>query len=155
MKITFWWHYSAKKQVGAFLILLMFHCTKTNIVILAEKSLVKHMRYKTCLMQWLIHFVIPLFLSRVMDQHKMSKEEWEQSITTWWNEHKAMLRFVLILRLFSVGDVNTLMLSVYQLCKGNNVRHDWKNSGLVAKCDCFNYRTHLQNRVGASGCASE
>jgi hypothetical protein len=50
------------------------------------------------------------FLSRVMDQHKMSKEEWEQSITTWWNEHKAMLRFVLILRLFSVGDVSTLML---------------------------------------------
>jgi len=33
-----------------------------------------------------------LLPQRVMDQHKMSKEEWEQSITTWWNEHKAMLR---------------------------------------------------------------
>lgn len=98
------------------------------------------MPYKTCLMQWLKHFVIPFILFRVMDQHKMSKEEWEQSITTWWNEHKAMLRFVLILIQFSVSDVS----SVYQLCKGNNVRHDWKNSWLVTKCDCFNYyRTHL------------
>jgi len=33
-----------------------------------------------------------LLPQRVMDQHKMSREEWEQSITTWWNEHKAMLR---------------------------------------------------------------
>ena len=60
-----------------------------------------------------MHFVICFFLpllTRVMDQHKMSREEWEQSINTWWNEHKAMLRFVLILRLFSVNDVGTLML---------------------------------------------
>lgn len=33
-----------------------------------------------------------LLPQRVMDQHKMSSEEWEQSITTWWNEHKGMLR---------------------------------------------------------------
>ncbi|XP_071455630.1 moesin/ezrin/radixin homolog 1-like isoform X2 [Hetaerina americana] len=33
-----------------------------------------------------------LLPQRVMDQHKMSKDEWEQSITTWWNEHKGMLR---------------------------------------------------------------
>lgn len=33
-----------------------------------------------------------LLPQRVMDQHKMSRDEWEQSITTWWNEHKAMLR---------------------------------------------------------------
>ncbi|XP_018897378.1 moesin/ezrin/radixin homolog 1 isoform X2 [Bemisia tabaci] len=33
-----------------------------------------------------------LLPQRVMDQHKMSREEWEQSITTWWNEHRAMLR---------------------------------------------------------------
>ncbi|XP_026686499.1 moesin/ezrin/radixin homolog 1, partial [Diaphorina citri] len=29
---------------------------------------------------------------RVMDQHKMSPSEWESSITTWWKEHKGMLR---------------------------------------------------------------
>nr|WIM01429.1 moesin-ezrin-radixin-like protein 1 [Limnephilus flavicornis] len=33
-----------------------------------------------------------LLPQRVMDQHKMSKDEWEQSITTWWHEHRAMLR---------------------------------------------------------------
>ncbi|PSN46643.1 Moesin/ezrin/radixin 1 [Blattella germanica] len=33
-----------------------------------------------------------LLPQRVMDQHKMSREEWEQSITTWWIEHKGMLR---------------------------------------------------------------
>uniref|UniRef100_A0A2M4BIK6 Moesin/ezrin/radixin homolog 1 n=1 Tax=Anopheles marajoara TaxID=58244 RepID=A0A2M4BIK6_9DIPT len=41
----------------------------------------------------------PSFLSkdrllpqRVIDQHKMSKEEWENSITTWWQEHRGLLR---------------------------------------------------------------
>ncbi|XP_017779442.1 PREDICTED: moesin/ezrin/radixin homolog 1 isoform X2 [Nicrophorus vespilloides] len=29
---------------------------------------------------------------RVLDQHKMSKEDWESSITTWWAEHRGMLR---------------------------------------------------------------
>ncbi|KAL0281032.1 UNVERIFIED_CONTAM: hypothetical protein PYX00_002150 [Menopon gallinae] len=33
-----------------------------------------------------------LLPQRVLDQHKMSKDEWESSITTWWNEHKGMPR---------------------------------------------------------------
>lgn len=33
-----------------------------------------------------------LLPQRVMDQHKMSRDEWEQSITTWWHEHRGMLR---------------------------------------------------------------
>ncbi|XP_056634192.1 moesin/ezrin/radixin homolog 1 isoform X1 [Diorhabda sublineata] len=33
-----------------------------------------------------------LLPQRVMDQHKMSKDEWENSIMTWWKEHKGMLR---------------------------------------------------------------
>ncbi|XP_044005074.1 moesin/ezrin/radixin homolog 1 isoform X1 [Aphidius gifuensis] len=33
-----------------------------------------------------------LLPQRVMDQHKMSKDEWESSITTWWQEHRGMLR---------------------------------------------------------------
>ncbi|XP_014217393.2 moesin/ezrin/radixin homolog 1, partial [Copidosoma floridanum] len=33
-----------------------------------------------------------LLPQRVMDQHKMSKEEWETSITNWWQEHKEMPR---------------------------------------------------------------
>ncbi|XP_058444262.1 moesin/ezrin/radixin homolog 1 isoform X5 [Malaya genurostris] len=33
-----------------------------------------------------------LLPQRVIDQHKMSKDEWENSITTWWQEHHGMLR---------------------------------------------------------------
>ncbi|XP_022905556.1 moesin/ezrin/radixin homolog 1 isoform X2 [Onthophagus taurus] len=33
-----------------------------------------------------------LLPKRVLDQHKMSKTEWEQSIMTWWYEHRGMLR---------------------------------------------------------------
>ncbi|KAK9686372.1 FERM N-terminal domain [Popillia japonica] len=33
-----------------------------------------------------------LLPKRVLDQHKMSKTEWEQSIMTWWHEHRGMLR---------------------------------------------------------------
>jgi radixin len=29
---------------------------------------------------------------RVMDQHNMSREEWEERILTWWKEHKGMMR---------------------------------------------------------------
>jgi len=29
---------------------------------------------------------------RVMDQHNMSREEWEERIVTWWKEHKGMMR---------------------------------------------------------------
>ncbi|CAH0558755.1 unnamed protein product [Brassicogethes aeneus] len=33
-----------------------------------------------------------VLLASVMNQHKMSKDEWENSIMTWWKEHKGMLR---------------------------------------------------------------
>ncbi|EGI68594.1 Moesin/ezrin/radixin-like protein 1 [Acromyrmex echinatior] len=33
-----------------------------------------------------------LLPQRVVDQHKMSKEEWDNSITNWWQEHRGMLR---------------------------------------------------------------
>ncbi|XP_037889299.1 moesin/ezrin/radixin homolog 1 isoform X1 [Glossina fuscipes] len=33
-----------------------------------------------------------LLPQRVIDQHKMSKDEWEQSIMTWWQEHRGILR---------------------------------------------------------------
>ena len=31
---------------------------------------------------------------RVLDQHKMSKEQWEERIVTWYQEHRGMLRWV-------------------------------------------------------------
>lgn len=33
-------------------------------------------------------------LHRVLEQHKLSKEQWEDRIQTWHEEHKDMLRFV-------------------------------------------------------------
>ncbi|RWS13426.1 moesin/ezrin/radixin 1-like protein [Dinothrombium tinctorium] len=33
-----------------------------------------------------------LLPQRVMDQHKMSREQWEERITNWWSEHKGMAR---------------------------------------------------------------
>jgi len=33
-----------------------------------------------------------LLPQRVMDQHKLSREEWEERIITWYHEHKGMLR---------------------------------------------------------------
>lgn len=33
-----------------------------------------------------------LLPQRVTDQHKMSRTEWEQSITNWWCEHRGMMR---------------------------------------------------------------
>eukprot|EP00918_Siedleckia_nematoides_P101196 GHVU01221119.1.p1 GENE.GHVU01221119.1~~GHVU01221119.1.p1 ORF type:complete len:597 (+),score=141.78 GHVU01221119.1:221-2011(+) len=33
-----------------------------------------------------------LLPQRVLDQHKMSKEQWEERIVNWWSEHKGMLR---------------------------------------------------------------
>lgn len=32
--------------------------------------------------------------SRVLEQHKMTKEQWEDRIQTWHEEHRSMLRFV-------------------------------------------------------------
>lgn len=31
-------------------------------------------------------------VSRVIDQHKMTKEQWEERIATWYQEHKTILR---------------------------------------------------------------
>ncbi|XP_074600791.1 moesin [Brevipalpus obovatus] len=33
-----------------------------------------------------------LLPQRVMDQHKLSREQWEERITNWWAEHKGMVR---------------------------------------------------------------
>lgn len=33
-----------------------------------------------------------LLPARVIDQHKLTKEQWETKITCWWSEHKGMPR---------------------------------------------------------------
>lgn len=47
-----------------------------------------------------------LLPQRVMDQHKMSKEEWESSITTWWQEHRGMLREDAMMEYLKIAQVN-------------------------------------------------
>ena len=37
---------------------------------------------------------IPLL--RVLDQHKLTPEQWEERILNWWIEHKSMLRYCTI-----------------------------------------------------------
>lgn len=65
--------------------------------------------------QKVIH--IPGFLAndrllpqRVMDQHKMSKEEWESSITTWWQEHRGMLREDAMMEYLKIAQVSNSIL---------------------------------------------
>lgn len=56
---------------------------------------------------------VPGFLSndrllpqRVLDQHKMTKDEWESSITNWWKEHKGMLREDAMMEYLKIAQVN-------------------------------------------------
>lgn len=39
------------------------------------------------------HFQTNLFFRRVLEQHKLSKEQWEERIQVWHEEHKGMLRY--------------------------------------------------------------
>lgn len=48
-----------------------------------------------------------LLPQRVMDQHKMSKDEWEGSVTTWWQEHRGMLREDAMMEYLKIAQVYT------------------------------------------------
>ena len=47
-----------------------------------------------------------LLPQRVMDQHKMSKEEWETSITNWWQEHRGMIREDAMMEYLKIAQVS-------------------------------------------------
>lgn len=38
--------------------------------------------------------VVVFYVCRVLEQHKLTKEQWEDRIQTWHEEHKEMLRYV-------------------------------------------------------------
>ena len=42
-------------------------------------------------MQWLVSN-IPCTLSRVLEQHKLNKDQWEERIQVWHEEHRGMIR---------------------------------------------------------------
>lgn len=56
-----------------------------------------------------------LLPQRVMDQHKMSKEEWETSITNWWQEHRGMIREDAMMEYLKIAQVciSLFILSFY------------------------------------------
>ena len=54
-----------------------------------------------------------LLPQRVMDQHKMSKEEWETSITNWWQEHRGMIREDAMMEYLKIAQVSILSTSSY------------------------------------------
>jgi len=47
-----------------------------------------------------------LLPQRVVDQHKMSKEEWDSSITNWWQEHRGMLREDAMMEYLKIAQVS-------------------------------------------------
>ena len=51
-----------------------------------------------------------LLPQRVMDQHKMSKEEWETSITNWWQEHRGMPREDAMIEYLKIAQVLKILL---------------------------------------------
>lgn len=54
-----------------------------------------------------------LLPQRVMDQHKMSKEEWETSITNWWQEHRGMIREDAMMEYLKIAQVCIFNLIEY------------------------------------------
>lgn len=37
---------------------------------------------------------VSLLVCRVLEQHKLTKEQWEDRIQTWHEEHRGMLRYI-------------------------------------------------------------
>lgn len=63
-----------------------------------------------------------LLPQRVMDQHKMSKEEWESSITTWWQEHRGMLREDAMMEYLKIAQVHHIFSYIYSFISIFNIR---------------------------------
>lgn len=38
--------------------------------------------------------IVVVFVCRVLEQHKLTKEQWEDRIQTWHEEHRGMIRYV-------------------------------------------------------------
>ena len=47
-----------------------------------------------------------LLPERVMQQHKLSREEWEERITNWYTEHRGMLREDAMMEYLKIAQVS-------------------------------------------------
>ena len=66
-------------------------------------------------MNILLNF-LPLIWNSVMDQHNLSREQWEERISTWHAEHQGMLRWVV---LFAPIGNEFVMNEISQLATSN------------------------------------
>jgi radixin len=53
-----------------------------------------------------------LLPERVMQQHKLSREEWEERITNWYMEHRGMLREDAMMEYLKIAQVSFLSFLV-------------------------------------------
>lgn len=64
--------------------------------------------------RWELFCLLPVFC-RVLSQHSLSKQQWEDRVVTWYSEHKGMTRFVYFNRnlslLYFFPIVNLFILS--------------------------------------------
>lgn len=68
--------------------------------------------------------VVVFYVCRVLEQHKLTKEQWEDRIQTWHEEHKEMLRCVSTVRIppakrdvgVDIANKNTCRLNILELC---------------------------------------
>lgn len=69
-------------KLAIYLTKLLLHC---NSYLFTSAKILKSYSYNFTDMH-------NFFLFRVMDQHKLTKEQWEERIMNWWAEHKGMPR---------------------------------------------------------------
>ena len=59
-------------------------------------------------------FLFPLS-NRVLDQHKLTPDQWEERILNWWIEHKSMLRYIHTCIIILYTYIHVYMYIVYGL----------------------------------------
>jgi hypothetical protein len=64
-----------------------------------------------------------------MQQHKLSREEWEERITNWYTEHRGMLREDAMMEYLKIAQVNIvnkfkLDFDVKKVCISVNCKKD-------------------------------
>ncbi|KAK2164902.1 hypothetical protein NP493_1393g00009 [Ridgeia piscesae] len=69
-----------------------------------------------------------LLPQRVLDQHKMSKEQWEERIVTWYQEHRGMLREEAMMEYLKIAqDLEMYGVNYFDI-------KNKKGTGAVARC---------------------
>lgn len=60
-----------------------------------------------------------LLVCRVLEQHKLTKEQWEDRIQTWHEEHRGMIRYVSAPRALNIFTGLVLLRGVLKAFRGD------------------------------------